>query len=204
MLEVFADVVCPFTHIGLRRVVERRRELEARVFLRVRAWPLELVNGEPLAADVVAEEVDELRKQVAPDLFSGFDPSSFPTTSLPAMTLAARAYGRSLELGERVSLALRDALFEGGRDIGSATVLADIAGAHGLEAPNAVDRDSIGADWDAGRRRGVQGSPHFFVDDDGFFCPALDMERIAGRLQIALTPSRFEEFLARAFPNAQR
>ena len=23
--------------------------------------------------------------------------------------------------------------------------------------------------------RGVQGSPHFFVGDDGFFCPALDL-----------------------------
>lgn len=66
MIEVFADVVCPFTHVGLRRLVERRHELGSSAVLRVRAWPLELVNGEPLAADVVAEEVRELREQVAP------------------------------------------------------------------------------------------------------------------------------------------
>jgi len=199
MLEVFADVLCPFTHVGLRRLVERRRELGARGFLRVRAWPLELVNGEPLAADLVGEEVEELRAQVAPELFAGFDRASFPTTSLPAMTLAARAYGRSPELGERVSMALRDALFEEGRDIGSAEVLADLAGAHDLEA-QPVDRSLIVADWEEGRRRGVQGSPHFFVDGEGFFCPTLDIERIAGRLAITVAPARFAAFMARAFP----
>ena len=26
-----------------------------------------------------------------------------------------------------------------------------------------------------GRRRGVTGSPHFFVGEDDFFCPALDL-----------------------------
>ena len=49
-IEVFADVSCPFTHVGLRRLVEHRRQLE-RDDLRivVKAWPLELVNGSPLA-----------------------------------------------------------------------------------------------------------------------------------------------------------
>lgn len=71
MIDVFADVVCPFTHIGLRGLVERRREFGSSTVLRVRGWPLELVNGAPLAADVVAEEIRELRRQVAPDLFAG-------------------------------------------------------------------------------------------------------------------------------------
>ena len=48
-LEVFADVCCPFTHVGLRRIVRRRAELgRDDVVLVVRAWPLELVNGVPL------------------------------------------------------------------------------------------------------------------------------------------------------------
>ena len=67
--------------------------------VRVKAWPLELVNGEPLAAALVAEEGPTLRAQVAPDLFEGFDRSRFPTTSLPAMALAgcglpARSWAR--------------------------------------------------------------------------------------------------------------
>lgn len=202
MIEVFADVVCPFTHVGLRRLVDRRRELGSSVALRVRAWPLELVNGAPVAAGLVAEEVQELREQVAPDLFAGFDPSRFPTTSLPAMTLADAAYRRSARLGERVSLALRHALFEEGRDIALADVLADIAGVHDLDAPDAVDRAAIVADWEEGRRRGVQGSPHFFVGDRGFFCPALEIARVGDRLRITSDPVAFESFLTHAFPTA--
>jgi predicted DsbA family dithiol-disulfide isomerase len=199
MIDVFADVVCPFTHVGLRRLVARRAELGGDEILQVRAWPLELVNGAPLEAELVAEEIEALREHAAPDLFEGFDADCFPSTSLPAMTLAAEAYGRDPQLGEQVSLHLRDALFEEGRDIGAPEVVADIAGAHGLDEPVAVDRASIDADWEEGRRRGVEGSPHFFLGSQGFFCPSLEIERVDGHLQIGFDPTRFEEFAARAF-----
>jgi hypothetical protein len=46
VVEVFADVSCPFAHVGLRRLVEQRDKLARDdIVLRVRAWPLELVNG---------------------------------------------------------------------------------------------------------------------------------------------------------------
>ena len=103
VIEVFADVACPFTHVGLHRFVDRRQERNPTTLLRVRAWPLELVNGEPLPPELVVEEVQALREQVAPDLFTGFDPTQFPETSLPAMAVAAAAYRHSNRLGERVS-----------------------------------------------------------------------------------------------------
>ncbi len=199
VIEVFADVVCPFTHVGLTRVVECRRVVGSAALLRVRSWPLELVNGEPLGADLVAEEVDELREQVAPDLFAGFDRSCFPSTSLPALSLAAAAYRESSRLGERVSLALRHALFEEGRDIADVDVLADIARAHDVPRVEAVDPDAVRSDWDEGRHRGVQGSPHFFLGDEGYFCPALDITRVRGHLQITSDAAAFEAFVARAF-----
>ena len=202
MIEVFADVLCPFTHVGLRRLLDRRRELGSTAVLRVRAWPLELVNGEPLAAALVAEEIHELREQIAPDLFVGFDATRFPTTALPALALAAAAYRRSPSVGELVSLALRHALFVKGRDIAAADVLADIARAHDVGPATAGDRATVDADWEEGRRRGVEGSPYFFVEDDGFFCPGLDVKRIGERLRIASDPTHFERFLARAFPAA--
>ena len=92
VVEVFADVCCPFTHVGLRRLVQRRDEVGGDLELVVRAWPLELVNGAPLDGDLIAEEIEELRKQVAADLFVGFDRGRFPATSLPALELAAAAY----------------------------------------------------------------------------------------------------------------
>src|SRR5205823_264116 len=91
-IEVFADVMCPFTHVGLRRLVSARDAADATVRLRVRAWPLELINGEPLRVTLVAREIDELRAQVAPDLFTGFDAHTFPATSIPAFGLVAAAY----------------------------------------------------------------------------------------------------------------
>lgn len=199
VIEVFADVVCPFTHVGLTRLVERRRALGSSAVVRVRAWPLELVNGEPLGAELVTEEVQELRRQVAPDLFAGFDRSRFPSTSLPALGLAAAAYRESSHLGERVSLALRHALFEDGLDIADADVLADIARAHDVPRVEAVDRDAVRSDWDEGRSRGVQGSPHFFLGDEGYLCPALDITRVDGQLQIASDTAAFEAFVVRAF-----
>ena len=58
VIEVFADVACPFAHVGLRRFAERRDELgRTDVALRVRSWPLEVVNGHPLDARLVAEEI---------------------------------------------------------------------------------------------------------------------------------------------------
>ena len=199
MIEVFADIVCPFTHVGLRRLVERRAAAGRTVpVLHVRAWPLELVNGEPLAGDFVAEEVAALREQVAPDLFGGFDATRFPSTSLPALTLVAAAYRRDVQLGEHVSLRLRDALFEEGADIGVLDVLAEIATANGLDVPEVGDHDAITADLDEGRRRGVDGSPHFFLGSEGIFCPSLEITRVGGHLHVAFDAAQFEQFARQA------
>ena len=90
VIEVFADVGCPLTHVGLRRFVERRAELgRDDIVLHVRAWPLEIVNKRPLDPAFIAEEVGEIREQVAPDLFVGLGEASFPASSLPALALAA-------------------------------------------------------------------------------------------------------------------
>lgn len=131
MIEVFADVTCPFTHVGLRRFVDRRAELGRRdVTLLVRAWPLEIVNGQPLDPHFIADEIDEIRRQIEPTLFEGFTEASFPSSSLPALTLAAAANDQDTATGEQVSLALRNLLFEQGIDIADIEVLSDLATEH--------------------------------------------------------------------------
>ena len=198
-IEVFADVWCPFTHVGLRRFVDQREMRGIEVGLRVRSWPLERVNGQPLDVDFVAEEIDEIRALVAPDLFSGFDPHRFPTTTLPALELTGRAYRGSTTLGESVALELRDRLFERGDDIGRPEVLAEVAAAHGM-TPAATDSvEIVESDWAEGKARGVTGSPHFFTPGGDFFCPALDVERIDGQLRITADPEGFDRFLATCF-----
>jgi predicted DsbA family dithiol-disulfide isomerase len=202
VVEVFADVVCPFTHVGLRRVVAERsrrgRDLEG---ILVRAWPLELVNGEAVSPVLIAEEVAELRRQVAPDLFAGFDPAAFPATALPALRLACRAYRMDARTGEQVSLALRTAVFEEGRDIADAAVLRNIAGRHGVPAErSAGDDEAVRAEWDEGRRRGVIGSPHFFASGQDFFCPSLHITRVDGHLHVRFDEKGLQDFLQACFP----
>ena len=162
--------------------------------LRVRAWPLELVNGADLDVGLIAEEVDALRSQVAPDLFAAFDAGAFPSSSLPALGLAAAAYDRDIRLGERVSLILREAFFEEGRDIAKQDELDRVAASVGLPTGlNAVE--SVRGDWLEGQVRGVIGSPHFFVDELSFFCPALNIDRTDGQLRITPSRSSFNAFI---------
>ena len=200
VVEVYADVACPFTHVGLRRFVERRAELgRGDVTLWVRAWPLEIVNSEPLDPHFIAEEVDDIREQVAPTLFAGFVEGSFPASSLPALTLAAAAYGQDLATGERVSLALRDLLFERGVDIADAEVLGRLAADHEV-AVDLTDTRRVLDDHAEGVARGVIGSPHFFTPAGGFFCPSLDVHRDAGgHLRITADTLGFDRFVTTCF-----
>jgi predicted DsbA family dithiol-disulfide isomerase len=200
VVEVYADVACPFTHVGLRRLVQRRAELgRDDVTLWVRAWPLEIVNSEPLDPHFVAEEVDDIREQVAPTLFAGFVEGSFPASSLPALTLAAAAYGQDLATGERVSLALRDLLFERGVNIADADVLSRLADDHDVPV-DLTDPRPVLADHAEGVARGVIGSPHFFTPAGGFFCPSLDVHRDAGgHLRITADALGFDRFVTTCF-----
>ena len=200
VVEVFADVWCPFTHVGLRRLVDERTERgRDDVVFWVRAWPLELVNGAPLAADFVGEEIEALRSTVAEDLFHGFVPSRFPHTTLPALSLVARAYGRGHRTGEAVSLAVRTALFEEGRDIGDPNELATIAKSFDVGATHLDADTTVSDDWHEGQARGVLGSPYFVVDKQGFFCPTLKISHVGDELEVEIDVDAFEAFVATIF-----
>ncbi len=176
-IEVFAELTCPYTHLALRRIVARRVDHgRDRPLLRIRPWPLEVVNGEPTDPQHIDKEVRALRTQIAPDLFVGFDPASLPSSSMPAFRLVEAAYARDVRTGEWVSLALRDALFELGRDIAEPAVLAGIAAVHGLDVPGPELDEQVRAAHAEGVRRGVQGSPHFFVAGDSQLCPLLAID----------------------------
>lgn len=196
VIQVFADVGCPFAHVGLVRFVQRREEVgRPDVRLHVRSWPLEIVNGQPMDPRFIAEEIDQIDEQLATGLFDGFDADAFPSTSIPSLALAAAAYRHGIETGEAVSLELRRLCFRGGRDVADGGVLAETASRHGI-AVTAADVDQVHADLADGREMGVVGSPHFFTPEGDFFCPALDVGHDpAGHLRIAPDPVGFDRFL---------
>lgn len=164
----------------------------------VRAWPLELVNGAPLDPVVTKVHADDLREQVAPEQFAHLDLDRFPSSTLGALALANRAYRTDLRVGERVSFALRDALFEEGRDISDPGVLEDLAHEFGGALPDETDSAAVVAEWHEGQQRGVLGSPHFFCGDADVFCPSLDIAKdpIEG-MTIVRDMARLTEFLGR-------
>jgi predicted DsbA family dithiol-disulfide isomerase len=200
-IEVYADIWCPFTHVGLRAVLRRRGELGCDgVAVRVRSWPLELVNGMPLDPDRTAAHVAELRKQVAPEMFAGFDRQHFPRTTLPALALAIAAYRRDDRTGEAVSLALREALFEEGLDISRREVLAGIARSCGMREGETADPGDVAGQWHEGQARGVKGSPHFFCAPLESFCPSLVITRDGeGGIHLDRSIAALDAFLLECF-----
>ena len=196
-IEVFADITCPFTHVGLRRLVAARDARGSAHRIRVSSWPLELVNAEPLRGAALLPKVASLRQTVAPDLFGGFDPDHFPASSLPALGLVAAAYLHDVEAGERLSLVVRTALFEEGADIADAEVLATLAARCGLPGLPGNDEQVID-DWHRGEALGVVGSPHFYLPGGDFFCPALEITHPDEGLSIEFDVEGFDRFLALA------
>jgi predicted DsbA family dithiol-disulfide isomerase len=197
-VEVFADITCPFTHVGLKRVIHHVAEMATPADVVVRAWPLEWVNGAPLDVDAVIVKARALTEQLGVDDFSGLRADRWPASTIPALNLAASGYERDAATGLAVSLALRAALFEHGEDVGEGEVLARIARAHDLESPGAEPCTAVTADFEDGKRRGVRGSPHFFVGSDGFFCPALDLGHDAdGHLTARFDADMLADFFGR-------
>lgn len=199
-IEVYADLWCTFAHVGLRMAADHRRLADREdVAFVVRAWPLELVNGEPMDAQKVGEHVHELQEHAASELFRHVDLEHFPTTTLPGLALIARAYRHDVRLGERAAFLLRDALFERGQDISDSDVLEQLAAELGCGMPDEHDRAAVLDDYADGRRRGVVGSPHWFRGTGDVFCPALDIARGDVGLIIHENAARLQEFLADAF-----
>lgn len=197
-VEVYADIVCPFAYVGLTRLIERRHQLgKDDVHLRIRAWPLELVNGQPVDGHFIGEEIEEIKPQVAPDLFTGFDAEQFPDSSLPALALTAAAYDVDDATGEAVAMELRRLLFEEGRDVSDAALLAGVAERHGVATTG--DVDAARDEWTEGRSRGVVGSPHFFVGDQSLFCPVLDIHRVDGALVVKVDERAYAGLVASCF-----
>lgn len=199
-VEVFADITCPFTHVGLKRVVEHVAELDHPIDVIVRAWPLEWVNGAGLDVVAVQAKAVALHDHLGVDDFAGLRPDRWPATTIPALDLAGAAYERDAATGLAVSIELREALFERGLDVSDRRVLAEIATSHEVALPGAPVSPSAAvlADYEAGRSRGVSGSPHFWVDHDDFFCPALDLGHDAdGNITARFDTDGLARFFAR-------
>lgn len=175
IVEVHADITCPFAHVGLQHIARHVEAMADPADVIVRAWPLEWVNGAPLDVDPVIVKARALTEQLGVDSFSGLSAQQWPSSTLAALNLVASAYERDTATGWAMSLRIREALFGYGADINDPAVLADLAAGSDLPAPTSDASAAVLSDYDRGKQRGVKGSPHFFIGSDDFFCPSLDL-----------------------------
>jgi len=195
-VEVFADIWCPFAYVGLTRFLQARDEVAAGLAVVIRAWPLEWVNGAPLDSALVAEEVADLRGQVAPELFEKLDTERFPSTTVPALALTALAYRNSTSVGEDVAMGLRRALFEEGIDVSDPEEIAHLADHFALVPLEPEEaRQLVAEEHQRGVSIGVKGSPHFFAGPRNSFCPSLHISRTDEHLRVAPDPERLRAWL---------
>jgi len=197
VIEVFADVTCPFTHVGLASLAEQLRRRGPHVGIWVRSWPLEWVNGRPMDPHAAFEHAMELRDQVAPGSFKTLDASMFPPTTIPALALSVKAYKVGMDVGQALSFEVRNWLFEQGRNVADPDTLKELATKFDLDAPDPDDYATVVAEWKEGRERGVQGSPHFFCGGTNAFCPSMDISSNddGSDMTIERTMGRLAEFL---------
>lgn len=200
VITVFGDICCPFTYAGLESLRREREQRRSLVSIEVRAWPLEWINGSPFDPDHVAAEVRALRSGPTPDLFAGFNPTSFPTTSIPAFGLVHRAYEVGVDVGEQAAFAIRRAIFERGLDVGTTDVLAEIAADLRIHVPSIDESNAwVAADREAGHDLGVVGSPHFVTDRGSWFCPLLHITKSDDGFVVTIDSASRAEFLDAVF-----
>jgi predicted DsbA family dithiol-disulfide isomerase len=205
LIEIVADLVCPWCYIGQRRL-ERALAHEGAPTPRLlwRAFQLNPdmpPDGVPRQAYLAAKyggifHAGRIHEAIgeagaAEGIRFDFDRIERTPNSLDAHRLKrlARRHGIEPAVTER----LYRAYFEEGRDIGAPGVLADIAVEVGLERPLAVrylasdtDRAAVLAEDVGARRLGISGVPCVVIDgkyalsgaqEPEFFLPLFDLAR---------------------------
>jgi predicted DsbA family dithiol-disulfide isomerase len=180
VLTVFSDLHCPWAYVFSIRL-RRHRAAVGQPPVAWRCWPLELVNQRGTPWDTVSQEIPVLA-QLEPDHFAAPRRSSWPSTLLPAMeALKVAAELGGAQAADRFDEAARRAFFLDRRDLSLRPTLLDLATEVGLDRAAFRDefdggghRRAVVADWEEGRRRGVEGSPHaFLADGSGVFNPGI-------------------------------
>ena len=174
---VWADLACPWATLAVHRLHQARRRLdrEVEVHLDLRAFPLELLNGEPTPKPVLDAEIPVVGA-LAPDfgfrLWTG-EPWTWPGSVLLGLEAVQAAKTQSLVAAEQLDLGLRRAMFTESRHVGLLATILDVArrcsalDTYALEAAlyDGRARATVVEQWRTAEGDEVKGSPHVFLAD---------------------------------------
>ncbi len=183
LVDVVADIVCPWCYVGVRSFLAAREALADEFKVTVRYRPYQLspdmpAGGVDRRAYYARKFPDKARLAAAREAIranareSGFDfdpsaPPHLPNT-LKAHQLIAAA--QEFNLQERAALALYQAYWDGLEDIGDDETLVAIGARIGMSRASVLSALSsagpaVAAEADAFRRAGVSGVPTFIVGE---------------------------------------
>ena len=182
-ITVYSDYVCPFCYLGRESLSRYQEACDEE--LEIDWQPFDLRHGKRNPDGTIDHSVDDgkdddyyeqakasvrrLQEQydVDMELDLATDIDSFTAQIASYYVAEAYPYETWLEFDE----AIFAALWQEGRDIGDADVLADLAddvGVDATEVRSALDdetlRDEVEAEWTAAQRQGITGVPTFAYD----------------------------------------
>ena len=184
---VFSDVACPWAHVAVYRLHEKRRRmgLEAEVTFEHRAFPLELFNERPTPKTTLDAEIP-VAGALEPD--AGWQmwrrpDYQYPVTTLLALEAVRAARAQSVAASEQLDRALRVAFFGHGETISMRHVILSVARTcgelDGEELAAALDegrwRRAVMDDYERAQSDDFNGSPHVYVPGAGAHNPGIEM-----------------------------
>lgn len=214
-ITAFTDVMCGWSTLAFHRFYRARGAagLDGRLFLDPQLFLLEDINEMALNTKTIEGEKPVIGA-LAEELGFGSwqrDPSEYPVTSLLANEAVHAAKEQSPAAVEQLDMALRLAFWSKSRCISMLHEVLDVAG-----GCDQVDVDRLREALDSGRargpmmrtyrtsRKGVQGSPHFFLPDGtDVHNPGIEMHQVgepgAGFLVVdSDDPSVYDDMVQRA------
>lgn len=186
---VFSDTWCAFAHVAVFRLHGARRRLgmEDQIILDHRAFPMELLSGNPGSrpgSDSEVPSVGNCEPAAGWQLWQDKD-WLYPSSSLPALEAVQAAKMQSAKASEDLDLALRRAFWAESRCITNRMVILDVAASTpGVDAKaieNALEtgtaRAALAEQTRASASSHVACSPHVFLPDGTDYPnPGMDVE----------------------------
>jgi predicted DsbA family dithiol-disulfide isomerase len=192
----WGEYYCPWTYIATVRLQAVAPEYRGRVRLRLRPFPLELIDGTSAPRDILAQEWWLAAIQEPAAAFAPYCSDDWPTTTMPAFEAAWCAARQGNEAFTEFDRRVRRAFFAESRNIGRRETALELAQEAGLDMSRfrrdfAGDeaRAAVVAEARLGRERyRVEGTPTTMLPDGTQLQHALAEPEMTDRIVVGVPP----------------
>ena len=192
----WGEYYCPWTYVATVRLQTVAPDYRGRVRLRLRPYPLELIDGTSAPRDILEQEwwLAAIQEPAAP--FAPYRSADWPTTTMPAFEGAWCAARQGDDAFSEYDRRVRRAFFAESRNIGKRETVLDVAREAGLDMArftrdfaNDEARAAVLAEARLGRERyRVEGTPTAMLPDGTKLPQALAEPEMEDRVIVGVPP----------------